>query len=82
MPIRYMRAEIQTQKMAVAINRTIDKTICHAGGPNASLAGITMGEKSGKIEDQTAKVLFGTRRAANIIYKAMITGIVNGIVKA
>ena len=44
-----------------------DNAICQNGGEKANLAGMTIGEKSGKIEDQTAKLLSGARTATNII---------------
>ena len=56
--------------------------ICHAGGLKARRAGITMGEKKGNKDAQTANELCGTRKAANMIYNARITGIVSGKVRA
>jgi hypothetical protein len=81
-PIRYILPDIHTQNIAASANKTKDSIICQAGGPKARRAGITIGEKSGKIEAQTANELFGTLMATNMIYNASITGIVIGNVRA
>ena len=66
--------------MTLAINMTIDTMISHAGIPMAIRAGITMGEKSGNMDDQKAREPLGARIAANMIYNAKMTGIVIGSV--
>jgi len=81
-PTRYILAESQTKNIHVAIKTITDTAICQAGGENANLDGITIGENNGNIDDQTAKLLLGDFTATIMIYKASTTGIVIGIVNA
>ena len=53
----------------------MDVTICHIGGSNGSLAGMIMGENSGKIEPNTASGLLGSSTVDIMITKARMTGI-------
>ncbi len=67
MPVRYILADSQTKNMVPANIAIMDSIICHKGGEKAKRAGIIIGAKSGNMDENIARLLFGTLIAANII---------------
>lgn len=66
-PILYILPDNHTKKKTDKIKRAAERIICQAGGLNASLAGMTIGENKGKMEAQTAKLLLGALIATIMI---------------
>ena len=62
-----MRPESHTKKTDDPASTTTETMTSHRGGPKASRAGMTMGEKRGMMDDQTARLELGACTATNMI---------------
>ena len=66
-PTLYILPASQTKNIEEVAKTSMETATSQSGGENASLAGMTMGENSGKMEDHVAKLEVGDSMATIMI---------------